>query len=113
MLLLDLHFAGTDTSSNTILTALLYLTTYRDAQGGQPNLLQSHKHSFSLNIKSKEIYINKNESVKCTKVGWISKGDNMIHMSFFFNEKTIHSQGMLIFKIKKINHISITVKIEW
>ncbi|XP_031433119.1 cytochrome P450 2D14-like [Clupea harengus] len=32
MLLLDLHFAGTDTSSNTILTALLYLTTYRDAQ---------------------------------------------------------------------------------
>ncbi|XP_030623231.1 cytochrome P450 2D15-like [Chanos chanos] len=32
MLLLDLHFAGTDTSSNTILTALLYLATYRDAQ---------------------------------------------------------------------------------
>ncbi|XP_063065815.1 cytochrome P450 2D14-like [Engraulis encrasicolus] len=32
MLLLDLHFAGTDTSSNTILSALLYLTTYRDAQ---------------------------------------------------------------------------------
>ncbi|XP_041916413.1 cytochrome P450 2D14-like isoform X1 [Alosa sapidissima] len=32
MLLLDLHFAGTDTSSNTLLTAFLYLTTYRDAQ---------------------------------------------------------------------------------
>ncbi|KAL7846724.1 hypothetical protein SRHO_G00217040 [Serrasalmus rhombeus] len=32
MFLLDLHFAGTDTTSNTILTALLYLATYRDVQ---------------------------------------------------------------------------------
>ncbi|XP_046873813.1 cytochrome P450 2J6-like [Hypomesus transpacificus] len=32
MLLLDLHFAGTDTSSNTILTALLYLATHTDIQ---------------------------------------------------------------------------------
>ncbi|XP_072515668.1 cytochrome P450 2D15-like [Salminus brasiliensis] len=32
MFLLDLHFAGTDTTSNTILTALLYLSVYRDVQ---------------------------------------------------------------------------------
>lgn len=33
MLLLDLHFAGTDTSSNSILTALLYLATHTHIQG--------------------------------------------------------------------------------
>ncbi|XP_023995583.1 cytochrome P450 2D15-like [Salvelinus sp. IW2-2015] len=32
MLLLDLHFAGTDTSSNSILTALLYLATHTHIQ---------------------------------------------------------------------------------
>ncbi|KAI4882323.1 hypothetical protein NFI96_017496, partial [Prochilodus magdalenae] len=32
MFLLDLHFAGTDTTSNTILTALLYLATHRHVQ---------------------------------------------------------------------------------
>uniref|UniRef100_A0A3B1IDR6 Uncharacterized protein n=1 Tax=Astyanax mexicanus TaxID=7994 RepID=A0A3B1IDR6_ASTMX len=32
MFLLDLHFAGTDTTSNTVLTALLYLAVYRDIQ---------------------------------------------------------------------------------
>ncbi|KAK2816538.1 hypothetical protein Q7C36_022809 [Tachysurus vachellii] len=32
MHLLDLHFAGTDTTSNTLLTAFLYLTTHPDVQ---------------------------------------------------------------------------------
>uniref|UniRef100_A0A667YBA6 Cytochrome P450, family 2, subfamily X, polypeptide 9 n=1 Tax=Myripristis murdjan TaxID=586833 RepID=A0A667YBA6_9TELE len=33
MLLLDLHFAGTDTSSNSILSAILYLATHSHIQG--------------------------------------------------------------------------------
>ncbi|GAA6109588.1 putative inactive cytochrome P450 2G1 [Tachysurus ichikawai] len=32
MQLLDLHFAGTDTTSNTLLTVFLYLTTHPDVQ---------------------------------------------------------------------------------
>ncbi|KAL7862584.1 hypothetical protein SRHO_G00115680 [Serrasalmus rhombeus] len=32
MYILDLHFAGTDTTSNTLLTAFLYLTTHPDIQ---------------------------------------------------------------------------------
>ena len=33
MLLLDLHFAATDTTANTILSGILYLATHRDIQG--------------------------------------------------------------------------------
>lgn len=32
-LILDLHFAGTDTSANTLLSAFLYLTNYPRTQG--------------------------------------------------------------------------------
>ena len=45
MLLLDLHFAGTDTSSNTILTALLYLATHTDIQGGSVSWRHLARHT--------------------------------------------------------------------
>ncbi len=33
MYILDLHFAGTDTTSNTLLTAFLYLMNHPEVQG--------------------------------------------------------------------------------
>lgn len=97
MLLLDLHFAGTDTSSNTILTALLYLTTYRDAQGRLPNT----KLGFSVKTSQKKVHINKICTVKCAKASLVSKcAETEASYGFMFFSVKNYTQGVLILEKK-------------
>ena len=45
MLLLDLHFAATDTTASTILAGILYLATHRDIQGEPLSAPRPARHS--------------------------------------------------------------------